>query len=249
MQFCEPKRSWFIDQTICSNGKLYLTTLVDPLFLILPYLYNQCQSRAMILDQFVADETYPNTGRLIKSVSYQQIELIGDKKIIGDLVAFKYNEDKTMKWLKAKCLKTIDVLKQKNIFVGQGAISSTYVKSEKLDESVDTGEYVRYAHGIISDYLSDEFSEKLEQFLDIPAEIKKRKLDTEIDPKNVKKVKLNDSIEDVKENIKSSYESSLVFEESKTKIGEKKSSAKDKALAKAASGSKSISSFFKSKSS
>lgn len=248
MQFSEPKRSWFINETVCSNGKLYLTTLVDPLFLVLPYLYKQCQYRAMLLDQFIVDEEYPDTSQLINSVSHQQIELIGDKKDIGDVVTFKYNEDKTLKWLKVKCMKLVAALKQKKIYVGQGAVSTTYIKSEKLESSVDSGEYLRYAHGILSDYLSDHLSIKLEQHLDIPAEVKKRKLNTEKDTQIMKKVKMDDSIEDdAKENAKN--DSSFVFEEKKGKIVEKKTSAKEKALAKAASGSKSISSFFVKKTS
>ena len=31
-------RSWFLDDTVQSDGALFLTTKVDPLFLILPYI-------------------------------------------------------------------------------------------------------------------------------------------------------------------------------------------------------------------
>jgi len=36
--FEEKKRSWFIDDNVKSDGKLYLSTPIDPIFLILPYL-------------------------------------------------------------------------------------------------------------------------------------------------------------------------------------------------------------------
>lgn len=36
--FDENKRSWFIDDNVKSDGKLYLSTPIDPIFLVLPYL-------------------------------------------------------------------------------------------------------------------------------------------------------------------------------------------------------------------
>jgi len=36
--FEEKKRSWFIDDSVKSDGKLYMSTPIDPIFLILPYL-------------------------------------------------------------------------------------------------------------------------------------------------------------------------------------------------------------------
>jgi len=36
--FDEKKRSWFIDDNVKSDGKLHLSTPIDPIFLALPYL-------------------------------------------------------------------------------------------------------------------------------------------------------------------------------------------------------------------
>lgn len=36
--FDEKKRSWFIDNNVKSDGKLHLSTPIDPIFLVLPYL-------------------------------------------------------------------------------------------------------------------------------------------------------------------------------------------------------------------
>lgn len=38
LTFDENKRSWFIDDNVKSDGKLHLSTPIDPIFLILPYL-------------------------------------------------------------------------------------------------------------------------------------------------------------------------------------------------------------------
>lgn len=36
--FDEKKKSWFIDDNVKSDGKLHLSTPIDPIFLALPYL-------------------------------------------------------------------------------------------------------------------------------------------------------------------------------------------------------------------
>ena len=38
MTFDENKRSWFIDEHVKSDGKMHLSTPIDPIFLVLPYL-------------------------------------------------------------------------------------------------------------------------------------------------------------------------------------------------------------------
>lgn len=42
MTFDENKRSWFIDDNVRSDGKMHLSTPIDPIFLILPYLRKVC---------------------------------------------------------------------------------------------------------------------------------------------------------------------------------------------------------------
>jgi hypothetical protein len=38
MTFDENKRSWFIDDNVRSDGKMHLSTPIDPIFLVLPYI-------------------------------------------------------------------------------------------------------------------------------------------------------------------------------------------------------------------
>lgn len=38
MTFDENKRSWFIDDNVRADGKMHLSTPIDPIFLVLPYL-------------------------------------------------------------------------------------------------------------------------------------------------------------------------------------------------------------------
>lgn len=156
-----------------------------------------------------------------------------------ELNAFKYNEEKTLSWLKKKTERVAEILKQKNIHVGSGAVSATYVKSK---ESSDTESYLRYAHGIVSEYLMDDLSQKLLKYLNLPEETQlnlKRKSLNPLSSNETKKAK-------VEEENKSNTSNVLDLSKPEPKTAKSPAiTARDKARSKAASGSKTISSFFK----
>ncbi|XP_060517245.1 ribonuclease H2 subunit B [Cylas formicarius] len=240
LTFNEGKRSWFIDESIKSDGKMQLSTPIDPIFLVLPYLRKYCLTQAVPLDQLLRDEEYPETERLLKSSGLNYLGMIADRKGDEELNAFKYNEEKTLNWLKKKTERVAEILKQKNIHVtGGGAISANFVKSKS--DSADNESYLRYAHGIVSEYLMEDLSQKLLRFLNLPEESQqhlKRKSASALGP-DPKKVKTD-------EETKSSSSNVLDLSKPEIKTGKTQMiSTKDKARAKAASGSKSISSFFK----
>ncbi|XP_014609920.1 PREDICTED: ribonuclease H2 subunit B [Polistes canadensis] len=239
LAFDENKRSWFIDDNVKSDGKMHLSTPIDPIFLVLPYLRKSLQIQP--LDQCLWDEDYPETPRLAHCQNLK-LSLVADRKGDESLQAFKYNEEKTLNWLKKKVERVAEVLKQKSIHVSQGALSATYVKSTKYESGTDL-EYLKYAHGIVSEYLADDIAKKLAQYLNIPDEVeKKRKL---ISPKEVseeKKFKRDTSEEDVTPRTKA-------LDLSKPEKPPKNPAISKKELSrqKAAIGSKSITSFFKKK--
>lgn len=238
--FDENKRSWFIDDNVKSDGKLHLSTPIDPIFLVLPYLRKS--QLAQPLEQCLWDEDFPETSRLAKCKNLE-LSLVADRKGEESLQAFKFNEEKSLKWLQKKVEKVADVLKQKGVHVSQGAMSATYVKSTKLETGTEA-EYLKYAHGIVSEYLAEDLSKKLAQYLNIPdeAESKKRKLNDPKDGSDEKKFK-KDSFEDnptPKPKTKNSTKSEKV--QKITPPGKK-----ELARQKAAAGSKSISSFFQKK--
>ncbi|XP_017775814.1 PREDICTED: ribonuclease H2 subunit B [Nicrophorus vespilloides] len=238
LTFNEGRRSWFIDDSVKSDGKMHLSTPIDPIFLVLPYLRKYCSNHAIPLEQLLRDEEYPETERLLKSSGLKYLNLISDKKS-EDLNAFKYNEEKTLSWLKKKTERVADILKQKNIHVSGGAVSASFVKTTKNEQDNDS--YLRYAAGIVSEYLMDDLSQKLLKFLNIPEETQvslKRKSILDGQP-DAKKIKTEDE---------NKMGSSNVLDLSKPDIKPSKQlvqNTKDKARAKAASGSKSITSFFK----
>ncbi|KAJ8971066.1 hypothetical protein NQ314_000898, partial [Rhamnusium bicolor] len=241
--FFEGKRSWFIDESVKSDGKMHLSTPIDPIFLVLPYLRKYCSSQAIPLDQLLRDEEFPETERLLKSSGLKYLNMISDRKGDEELNAFKYNEEKTLSWLKKKTERVAEILKQKNIHVTSGgAVSATFVKSSRGD-SPDNDAYLRYAHGIVSEYLMDDLSQKLLKFLNLPDDLQcqqnlKRK-GCGMSGSETKRVKTED------EN-KSSTSNVLDLSKPDTKPPKTPiSTAKEKVRAKAASGSKTISSFFK----
>ncbi|XP_026764355.2 ribonuclease H2 subunit B isoform X2 [Galleria mellonella] len=217
--FSEPYRSWFIDETVKSDGNLLLLTPVNPLFLVLPRLREQCSSRAVPLEDLLSEK---------------------------DMKAYKYNEEKTLAWLEGRVKKLATVLREKNIHVTSGATSATFVASNIGNDNIDEEIYLKYAHGMVSEYLQDDLVELLEKKFHFKPDLiesigKKRKSEaTDISDPN-KKVKQEsngvngDSID-------------ISINQSYTEVKkERPLSAKEKARQKAASGTKTISSFFTKK--
>lgn len=224
--FSETNRSWFINETVCSNGRVFFPTRMDPLFLVIPYLEKKCSDKAVPMDHILVDDEFPHMGRLAKVCGINhQMALIADEKRAGDICAFKFNEEKLMNWLYQKCIRLEQALGKERKF----SRSHNFVKEEKENER-QAGEMLQYAHGIISDYLSLDLSKKLSVRVGIPEEKipNKRKSTAELEISQIKKIKKEE-----------------IHETTPIKSMEKKVSAKSKALAKAASGTKSIASFFK----
>lgn len=101
-----------------------------------------CTNQAVPLDQLLRDEEFPETERLLKSSGLKFLNLIADRKGDEDLNAFKYNEEKTLAWLKKKTERVSDILKQKNINVSGGAVSATFIRSVR-GETADNEAYLR----------------------------------------------------------------------------------------------------------
>lgn len=51
-----------------------------------------------------------------------------------DLNVFKYNEDKTLSWLKKKCLAVVEALKKSNVSTGQNVTSQTFVNVNAVND-------------------------------------------------------------------------------------------------------------------
>lgn len=238
--FSEDNRSWFVNENVRSDGRLFLSTPFNPVYLALPYLMNA--TTLSPLDQTLVDREFPETRRLLKCLNPKLLSLVADQKGDADMNVWKYNEEKTRAWLTRKVEQVVKVLEDRNIQVNEDgiAMSNTFVKTKSNDANVKNKDtYLRYAHGIVSEYLPSSLRSSLLSSLNLP-EVKpadpssKRKLLTaqspNIEDAEAKRIKLDGD----------------EFREKSTPAKKpKEPSAKDKALARSASGTKSISSFFK----
>lgn len=239
--FDEKKRSWFIDDNVKSDGKLHLSTPIDPIFLVLPYLRKS--ELAQPLEQCLWDEDFPETSRLAQCDNLN-LSLVADRKGDESLQAFKFNEDKSLNWLQKKVEKVAHALKEKGVHVSHGAMSATYVQSTKYETGTEA-EYLKYAHGIVSEYLAEDLSKKLAQRLNIPEEVenKKRKLTSPEIKTDEKKLKRDSIEESPVPKAKKQMNLSKPEKTHKSAAPGKKELAKQRAAA----GSKSITSFFQKK--
>ncbi|XP_049887154.1 ribonuclease H2 subunit B isoform X2 [Pectinophora gossypiella] len=239
--FSEPHRSWFIGETVKSDGGLQMVTPVNPLFIVLPLLKAQCTNRAIPLEGLLSEKGY---DKIVDFVS--NMEQVADLKGPADLQAYKYNEEKTLKWLEERVCRLAKVLREKNIHVTSGAVSATFVASNLNNDNVDDEFYLKYAHGLVSEYLQEDLADLLEKRFDFKPDLvetvgKKRKSEASDLSNTNKKIKQEPSGDESIENI---LNTSNGFSEVKK---QKPLTAKEKARQKAASGTKTISAFFAKK--
>ena len=109
----------------------------------------------MPLEHCLQDEDYPETSRLVKCQNLK-LSLVADKKGDESLQAFKYNEEKTLSWLRKKVERVSEIVKQKGIHVSQGAISANFVKSSKYEGGTEAGnlllKHVTEINAVIKNY-------------------------------------------------------------------------------------------------
>uniref|UniRef100_A0A3P8UWP1 Ribonuclease H2 subunit B n=1 Tax=Cynoglossus semilaevis TaxID=244447 RepID=A0A3P8UWP1_CYNSE len=167
--FEEDFHSWFVGQTVQRDGRLLFVTPMDPLFLILPYLSKSGkEGKFQPVDQIVMDEDFPACPRLMTCTrSLSSLHHIAEEKEVGELKFHRYSQEKTMIWLQKKVERTVVALKNKGISVGEGVKSTTYVRV-KLESDYQEEDYLRYAHGLISEYISEDLSKALLKHLQLP---------------------------------------------------------------------------------
>ncbi|XP_062862202.1 ribonuclease H2 subunit B [Trichomycterus rosablanca] len=233
--FTQDLHSWFIDQTVQKDGRLLFVTPVDPLFLLLPYLQNAAMDgKFKPLQQMVMDEEYPGCIALLKCMqALDTLHHVADKKEVGSQEFHRYNKEKSMEWLKKKVLNTVSGLKKSDICVGGGVKSTTYVRV-KQETDVTDEDYLCYAYGLISEYISEELSKHLYKHLQLP----ELSIQKELEPPS-KKRKLSDKPVEAGEDYTKFNSADFILKPPK------KMTAAQKTLAKVdKTGMKSMSAFF-----
>jgi len=192
-RFGEENRSWFIGDTVQEDGSMYMCTSMDPLFLLLPYIHKS--NKFSPLEQVLVDEQFSDVSQLLHCFNEDSLAQVADFKDVSDLQVLRYNTERAMSWLRMKVTRLVDALKVTEVHVSGGSQVTTFVRSKK-DSSATEGDYLRYAWGILSDYLPEEISGQLKVELGIqepsknvsksPAKeeslSKKRKLDGPVVP-------------------------------------------------------------------
>uniref|UniRef100_G3U2F3 Ribonuclease H2 subunit B n=1 Tax=Loxodonta africana TaxID=9785 RepID=G3U2F3_LOXAF len=238
--FKEKHRSWFINQSVQSEGHLHFATPMDPLFLVLHYLMKaDKEGKFQPLDQVVMDDTFPNCTLLLKLPELEKfLGHVTEEKEIDSKKYYKYSKEKTLKWLEKKVNQTMVALKTNKINVGARVQSAVFFPSDQMSSNREE-DYIRYAHGLISDYIPKELSDDLSKHLKLSqpsASLAK--------PSIKDKIKLSDEPVEAKEDYTKFNTKDLKTEKKNSKM-----TAAQKALAKVdKSGMKSIDRFFGPKS-
>lgn len=175
VQLCEVKafkedcRSWFIGQTVQRDGRILYITPMDPLYLMLPYLMKAAkEGKFQPMDQLLMDEEFPACSRLLGCPrSLPSLHHIAEEKEVGSLRFHRYSQEKALQWLKKKVERTVNALRKSNVSVGEGVKSSTYIRV-KTESDANEEDYLRYAHGLISEYITEDLSKDLLKHLELP---------------------------------------------------------------------------------
>ncbi|XP_029967834.1 ribonuclease H2 subunit B isoform X2 [Salarias fasciatus] len=167
--FQEDFRSWFIGQAVQRDGKLLFVTPMDPLYLILPYLIKSGkEGKFQPVEQLVVDEEFPACSRLLSCTrSLASLHHVTEEKEVGGRKFHRYSEEKTMSWLKKKVERTVAALRMRNVCVGEGVTSATYVRVKPESDGREE-DFLRYAHGLLSEYISEQLSKALLTHLGLP---------------------------------------------------------------------------------
>ncbi|KAF7459701.1 Hypothetical predicted protein [Marmota monax] len=213
---------------------------MDPLFLLLHYLIlANKQGKFQPLDQVVVDDAFPNCVLLLKLPELEKVlHHVTEEKEICNKKYYKYSKEKTLKWLEKKVKQTVAALKTSNVTVSARVQSSAFFSGNQVlsDKEED---YIRYAHGLISDYIPKELSDDLSKYLKLPEP------SAPLPNPPSKKLKLSDEPVEAKEDY-----TKFNTKDFKTEKKTSKMTAAQKALAKVdKSGMKSIDAFFGAKNS
>jgi ribonuclease H2 subunit B len=214
--------AWFVGDEVLSDGSLYIWTPINLVFLLLPALEkaksqgNFCSVDHILECMECGQDAYA-IQKIVESKSDVLKEVCEWKENGGD-VYFKLDEDKTVAWLK-------------------GRVEKVWKDLKAMDEafaSMTEDGLNQYGIGIVSEYLSEGWSDQLYKAfgLEKPSEICPVVTDViqmEEGQREAKRPKLD------KKQIQ------------KMKAQEARQEAKAKKLEKSAAGMKSIASFFQKK--
>jgi len=223
LAFQEEHRAWFLGQQVVADGRLLLATPVSPLLLVLPYLV--AAERLVPLDQLLEDQDFPLAATLLAET--KGLEAVAERKGAADLNVWKYSEERAAVWLEGRA-----------IDLTQGAVSHNYRQAGAAQPQ--TEDYLRCALGIVSEYLPAALATALEARLGLQQ--------AQQETKGAKRMSVGGQKEGPKpKKVKQEGPSEDYSKAAVKAVVKEEQTAKQKALAASAKGTKSISSFFAKK--
>jgi ribonuclease H2 subunit B len=177
----EGPASWFVGNSVVSDGRLGMVTPIDPLFLVIPFLTKN-GSKYTPLDQIFPMSTpeAPNTHLLSKQSNMtSQLSHLCDvnDKYGPDMIFFRYNEEKTLKWIQKKIKNVKQLLDiNPNIYSKCGSDGPQFSKigtSSEPGNNDSALEKSRWnlATATVSEYLTDDLIIKVRQILALEGKI------------------------------------------------------------------------------
>lgn len=175
LQGVQPSKfgSWFINQKVSSQKGFFTATVIDPRFLVLPFL-RKASSKFSPLDQIISNIDKCNKFPLNLLKDWKMDEICDVNDSFGeDMILYKYNEIKVHDWLRKKVDKTSNVIASKrreSIRKENSLMASSFnieAQQQKQDNKTDlnsnqinelekpTQEDILIAAQIVCDYVED----------------------------------------------------------------------------------------------
>jgi len=165
----EEPASWFINDTVQSDGSLYIATPVDPLFVIIKLLEENRKKTEehagyfCSLSQMLSDTNhlgYVHLTKLLKDVDVSVICDVNDQST--DQVLYRLNDDKLLKWMRCKTDRLSQKLASYPIQTTvSSAQASTFVASTRDIKKPTEDDLLRSALGFLSEYINPNRMEQL----------------------------------------------------------------------------------------
>ncbi|GFT19210.1 ribonuclease H2 subunit B [Nephila pilipes] len=230
IHFKEEFSSWFVENSVIQDGRIFLMTIVDPLFFILPYVNKD--GKFCPLEDLLVDENFPDIHYLSKCCSTDELLNVFESKDAVGYKVFCYNNTKTLHWLQKKVDYASSCLKSNDINITDGSKAA----SLQTDDDKENPEVLQnYACHLISDYLSKEHSIDLFKSLGLQLKLEKP-ISEDLEGKSKKQ----NTCESPTDDYSKKYLVSSAQEKQKAKL----SAAQKQLLKVDKKGMKTISSFF-----
>lgn len=234
VHYGEDVSSWFIEESVSDDGSLFILTICDPLFFILPYA-DQVQGKFCPIEDLLMDENYADAQYLSKCCSSEELGNIFDSKESSGYKVFSYSKRKTLHWLQQKTKHLAKKLSSQDIDLSDGSRAASL---KSTDFSKCEEKCLQYSCHLVSEYLSDEICNELFSSLGLKRTADKE--NTNVTEQKSKKQNISVKPED-------DYSKQLNTNGLQEKQKKKLTSAQKQLMKVDKTGMKSISSFFQKK--